>query len=73
MTLRQNIRKVVKMMMALFITARSLGALAAIAIGAKTVAKHVSICEPPALGSGGDTKQEHHATMTVKMSGMSVQ
>ena len=30
-------------------------------------------CEPPALGSGGYTKQEHHATMTVKMSGMSVQ
>ena len=38
---RQNIKEVVKVTIALFITARSFGALASTAIGAKTVAQHV--------------------------------
>ena len=42
MTVRQNIKEVVKMTIALFITARSLGALARKAKGANTVVQHVN-------------------------------
>ena len=69
MTVRQNIKEVVKMTIALFITARSSGLLASTAIGAKTVAQHVELRSP----LGRDTQLVIHTVMMVIMSGTRVQ
>ena len=69
---RQNIKEVVKVTIALFITARSFGPPAKKANGAKTVVQHVNASSYP-LSSGRDTKLVIHTMMMVRMSGTRVQ
>ena len=67
MMVRQKIKEVVKMAIALFITARSFDAPAVTAIGAKTVGQWCN------GSSGRDTKPVIHTVMMVRMSGTRVQ